>query len=239
MCPGCHRPAVTKHPRRSLLAASQGASESEGSLSQLGSPRHQQAMSASSLKRRPIVLLALFFVLANGCAQSDRDFVNAPDTSVQGSSPAPSQCTLPEYTNENPPEGVSVRLELSETAVSEGQPLILQLVTRNEGSQSVEYVTGEPRFDFWVEGPQGLVWVWEQWATAEGTIEWPAALRYEELEPGQSISTQKTWDQDNCVRARAVLPQGRYVARAIWFAAEPDGVLTGGWASNSAEFEIR
>lgn len=113
----------------------------------------------------------------------------------------------------------------------------MDLVVRNEASNAAPYVTGAPKFDFWVQGPEGLIWVWNQWATADNSY-WPDYELLEELVPGQEIDTRKAWNQEDCSASSVSLPPGRYVARGIWFAFYPEGGRFGGWWSNPVEFEI-
>ena len=110
----------------------------------------------------------------------------------------------------------------------------MDLSVRNRSSRRIEYSTGYPRFDFWVRGPEGVVWRWTR--TLSGV--WPDILLHDELAPGRIKHRHKTWHQEDCSGSPASFPAGRYVARAFW-TGSLNMTGTGKWWSNPVEFEIR
>lgn len=155
------------------------------------------------------------------------------------SSPAPSSGCYRPPSPVAPPEGVTVTLSLSTTRVSPDEPLIMSLQVRNGGSAPVGYWTSAERFDLWVEGPTGLVWMLNQSAVAQGET-LLGVLRRETLTPEEVLQERGTWSQRDCLNSKVALPRGWYTARGVWIAYQDlEKVPEEGWWSNSVEFEIR
>jgi hypothetical protein len=115
-----------------------------------------------------------------------------------------------------------------------GEPLPLELSIHNGTGERLEYWTGLPRVDFWIERQGRVVW---RWSIARGGA-WPDILLQDELAAGRTKHRRKTWHQEDCRGAPTELQPGRYVARALWSASlNPNG--GGKWWSNPVEFEIR
>lgn len=136
------------------------------------------------------------------------------------------------------PSGVEVKLRISAESISPGQSLGMDLNVRNRGITPVKYWRSGQRWDFWVKGPKGLVWIWSQVFRRGGDFQ--AIVREKKLAPGQSRDAARTWRHEDCSGASVSLEPGTYTARAIW-AASPheENAGDGGWWSNPVEFEIR
>ena len=154
--------------------------------------------------------------------------VPAADTlAIEKSSSQDRTCKAPDGRT-RPPRGVSVKLKLPDRSVSPGEPVRMDLSVRNRSSRRIEYLTGLPRWDYWVKGPGGVVWRWS--STLPGA--WISIGIEDELAPGRIKHRHKSWRQEDCTGSPASFPLGRYVARALWNA-------DGQWWSNPVEFEIR
>ncbi|MGH8513720.1 MAG: BsuPI-related putative proteinase inhibitor, partial [Gammaproteobacteria bacterium] len=132
------------------------------------------------------------------------------------------------------PDGVSVNLSIDDQKLASGQPLRMVLELRNAGRRLIDFSHGGQRYDFWIEGPGGRVWIWSDFVIHTGA-EFQQYLRAESLAPGETRRAEQTWRQTSCSGHALTLKPGRYVVRGAWISSE----VNDSWWSNQAEFEIR
>lgn len=191
-----------------------------------GQPPAQDARRPAVLKQSPLIQ----------AGQSTASPAESP--SPEGSlSPtaSPVSCPQPQIAM-TPPEGISVTLELSKTLLSRDEPTAMTLRVRNSGLTPVTYWRGSKEYDFWVEGPDGVVWLW-----GADKIFTDILFRGT-IAPAEERVRTEVFEQKTCTGAdgtRTSLLPGRYAARALWLVHDRDARRTGGWWSNPVAFEIR
>lgn len=165
---------------------------------------------------------------------------SAPTVESSPPNPAPVRCKDPEPPV-TPPSEVRVTLELSQTMFDKGEEVIMNLRLRNAGLTPVRYWHGGKEYDVWVEGPTGRVWVWSQWMGQHGNA-FQLYLRQDVLAPGEERKASVTWDQSTCSVPdgpdTSLIP-GRYTARALWVAEDPNKSSSESWWSDPVQFEVR
>jgi hypothetical protein len=86
-----------------------------------------------------------------------------------------------------PPSGIEVTLELPKEVFSSGEPIDMSLIVRNAGSAPVTYWYSGYSYDFFVDGPEGVVWIWVQsFVASPGAFE--QFLRQGTLDPGETLT---------------------------------------------------
>lgn len=162
----------------------------------------------------------------------------SPSPTTTGPSPSPPPAVGPcdPLRAIAPPPGIEVTLRLDKTVVLRAEPVPMTIRVRNTGSLPVTHwrPSGQ-RYDFWVEGPEGAIWLWS------AGMFFTQALVQETFAPGEERTAAETWDQSRCSEGGLLVgppPPGRYVARALWTHYD-DVSGSGGWWSNPVEFEIR
>jgi hypothetical protein len=136
------------------------------------------------------------------------------------------------------PPGISVSLELSAEVVSTDKPLALDLSLRNNRSTPVAHWTGGQKYELWIDGPDGVVWVWSYWLGAQNQGFFDIAER-DVLDPGEVQHGRAHWRYEDCQGSRIVLPPGEYSARGLWVTGTNFGTKDHGWWSDVVKFELR
>ena len=138
-----------------------------------------------------------------------------------------------------PPDDVTVDLELSRAVVRQGEPVTLTVRVVNNGREPVAHAHGGQRYDFWVQSPRGLIWLWSDWVISEGGA-FQAFLAGDALSASEVQEGTVTWTQTTCSGSSGTVPRGRYVVRALWFVVDEDrDHLSSGWWSEPVPLRVR
>jgi hypothetical protein len=133
------------------------------------------------------------------------------------------------WTETEPPEGISVDLEVTPTSSG----ATLKLTMRNNRATPFPNAHGSQEVDFIVTGPEGDVW---RWSTGKA---FTAILVKEAYDPGQERTKTERWDGTvNCPGADVAPGPGTYTAIGLWETWDDEKRVGSAWRSNVVRFTL-